>query len=89
MSDNPTPDASPAPATWRIILAAILDFFTAFIVLGYLVARFTGNLTESGFALSGTPALVLFALIALYFILGVKLFGGTLWQRLLRANRRR
>lgn len=77
-----------APATWRIILAAVLDFFTAFFVLGYLVARFTGNLTESGFSLSGGPAWLLFALIALYFVAGYFL-GGTLWQRVLKANRRR
>lgn len=89
MSDNPTPEPSPWPATWRVILAAILDFFTAFIALGYLVARLTGNLTETGFSLSGAPAFLLFGLIALYFILGIKLLGGTPWQRLLRANRRR
>lgn len=75
------------PATWRIVLAAILDFFTAFFVLGYLVAKATGNLTETGFSLSGAPAWALFALIALYFVAGYYL-GGTLWQRILRARRR-
>ena len=78
---------SDAPATWRIVLAAILDFFTAFAVFGYLVARFTGNLTESGFSLNGGPAWALFALIALYFVAGHYL-GGTLWQRILKARRR-
>ncbi|MCB1388580.1 MAG: hypothetical protein KDK12_05460 [Rhodobacteraceae bacterium] len=89
MSDDPSPQPQPWPAAWRIILAAILDFFTAFFVIGYIVARFTGNLTEGGFSLTGGPALLFFALIALYFFAGIKLFGGTPWQRLLRATRRR
>jgi len=78
---------SDAPATWRIVLAAILDFFTAFGILGYLVARFTGNLTETGFSLSGGPAWLLFALIAVYFVAG-RYLGGTIWQRILKARRR-
>lgn len=78
---------SDAPATWRIVLAAILDFFTAFGLLGYLVARFTGNLTETGFSLSGGPAWLLFALIAVYFVAG-RYLGGTLWQRILKSRRR-
>jgi hypothetical protein len=93
MSDNPTPQPQqrpqPWPSAWRIILAAILDFFTAFFGIGYIVARFTGNLTEGGFSLTGGPAFLLFALIGLYFFAGMKLFGGTPWQRLLRANRPR
>lgn len=72
--------------TWRIVLAAILDFFTIFFLGGYLIARFTGNLTESGFNLSGGPAWTLFAVMALYFI-GGRYLGGTLWQRILRARR--
>ena len=72
--------------TWRIVLAAILDFFTVFGVGGYVIARLTGNLTETGFALNGMPAVALFAVIILYFVLG-KRVGGTLWQRLLRARR--
>lgn len=73
-------------STWRIVLAAILDFFTVFGVGGYVIARLTGNLTETGFALNGMPAVALFAVIILYFVLG-KRMGGTLWQRLLRARR--
>lgn len=73
-------------ATWRIILAFVLDFFTAFFVLGYIVARLTGNTTEGGFSLEGGPAIALFALIIAYFYFGGK-FGGTLWQRILGAVR--
>ncbi len=77
---------SDSPATWRIVLAAILDFFTVFAVGGYLVARFTGNLTETGFQLNGAPAFLLFGLIIAYFV-AARYTGGTLWQRILRARR--
>jgi uncharacterized membrane protein len=74
--------------TWRIILAAILDFITVFAIGGYVIARFTGNLTETGFQLNGAPAIVLFALMIAYFVLAPRM-GGTLWQRILRARRQR
>ncbi|MCW1932899.1 hypothetical protein [Pararhodobacter zhoushanensis] len=77
---------STAPATWRIILAAILDFFTIFAVGGYVIAKLTGNVTESGFSLSGMPAVLLFAVMIGYFVAG-RYLGGTLWQRILRARR--
>ncbi|MCB1397820.1 MAG: hypothetical protein H6898_11565 [Rhodobacter sp.] len=72
--------------TWRIVLAAILDFLTVFVVGGYLIALVTGDTTEGGFSLNGLPAVVLFAMIILYFVLA-KRVGGTLWQRILRARR--
>lgn len=72
--------------TWRIVLAAILDFITVFVLGGWVIARFTGNLTESGFQLSGMPALILFGVIIAYFVLARRM-GGTLWQRILRARR--
>lgn len=73
-------------STWRIVLAAILDFVTVFFAGGYLIAVLTGNVTEQGFALNGWPALVLFVLIVAYFVLARRV-GGTLWQRILRARR--
>lgn len=72
--------------TWRIILAFVLDFFTVFFVLGYIIARLTGNTTEGGFSLEGSPAMVLLALIIAYFYFGGK-FGGTIWQRILGTRR--
>ena len=72
--------------TWRKVVAAILDFLTVFLVGGYIIARFTGNTTDGGFELSGIPALILFAAIALYFWLGVRYAGGTIWQRILRTR---
>lgn len=80
------PVTTPQPvARWRIILAAVLDFFTAFFVLGYVVAAFTGGNTAEGFQLNGWPALLLFALIVGYFVAG-RYVGGTVWQRILKAG---
>ncbi len=70
-------------ATGRKVLAAILDFFTIFFVLGYTIAKLTGNVTNDGFKLEGMPAFVLFALIIVYFVAGTKYLGGTIWQRIL------
>ena len=67
------------------VLAAILDFLTVFILGGIVIGQFTGGATEGGFELSGTPALILFALIVAYFVIGWKT-GGTLWQRILKVR---
>jgi hypothetical protein len=70
-------------ATWRKVLAAILDFFTVFFVGGYAIGQFTGDVTSEGFKLEGMPALILFAVIVVYFVVGSKYLGGTIWQRIL------
>ncbi|MBX8824894.1 hypothetical protein [Ochrobactrum sp. SFR4] len=75
------------PATWRIVTAAILDFFTAFWVIGYAVALVSGGITENGFQLNGWPALLCFGLIIAYFILFNRFFKGTIWKHLLSAQR--
>ena len=69
--------------TWRRVLAAILDFVTIFFVGGYAIGYFTGNLTSEGFNLQGATALILFAIIVVYFVAGSKYLGGTIWQRIL------
>ena len=66
---------------WKLILAGILDFFTVFATGGYLIGKLTGGDTEGGFKLDGWPALLLFALIIAYFVIG-KRMGGTLWRRI-------
>jgi len=71
---------------WRKVVAAILDFLTAFFVFGYIIAALTGSTTERGFELNGLPAIVLFGLIAAYFLAGGRYFGGTLWQRILHSR---
>ena len=73
-------------ATWRKVLAAILDFFMVFFVGGYAIGHFTGNTTDEGFDLKGGPALLLFAIVILYFIVFRRFLGGTVFQRLLGAR---
>src|SRR5262245_59827403 len=75
--------ASTHVATWRKVLAAILDFITVFFVGGYLIAVLTGGNTNGGFKLEGVSALLLFVLIVAYFYVGSKYLGGTIWQRVL------
>ncbi|MDP1881371.1 MAG: hypothetical protein Q8K88_00670 [Bradyrhizobium sp.] len=76
-------DAVKPVATWRKVLAAILDFVTVFFGGGYAIGYLTGNVTSEGFKLEGMPALVLFALLIIYFVGGSKYLGGTIWQRIL------
>ena len=73
-------------STWRKVVAAILDFLFVFFVGGYAIGYMTGNLTDEGFSLNGGPALILFAIIVLYFIVFTRYLGGTLFQRLLGAR---
>ncbi|KQQ46737.1 MULTISPECIES: hypothetical protein [Rhizobium/Agrobacterium group] len=79
--------SSSQPATWRIVLAFILDFFTAFWVFGFLVATLFGGRTENGFELNGMPALLAFVLMVAYFLVFNKFLGGTIWKRILKAKR--
>lgn len=89
MTDAPQPVPAPdrKPATWKLVLAAILDFITAFIVFGFLVAWLTGGLTESGFSLAGIPALIFFLLIIVYFVVFNRFLGGTVWRWILGARK--
>ncbi len=72
-----------AVATWRKVVAAILDFLTVFFAGGYAIAYLTGNLTKEGFSLQGGPALILITILVVYFVVGSKYLGGTIWQRAL------
>ena len=74
-------------ATWKRVIAAILDFLMLFFAGGWIIAKFTGETTSSGFALSGAPAIVLFAVIVAYFFVCRHLLGGTLWDRIFRIGR--
>jgi DMSO reductase anchor subunit len=78
-------NAAPVP-TWKKVLAAVLDFLTVFFAGGFLIGTLTQSTTSDGFQLEGLPALVLFALIAVYFVVGSKYLGGTIWQRILRTR---
>lgn len=72
------------PATWRRVVAFVLDLVFSFFVIGYAVATITGDTTEGGFSLTGFPAIVMFALWILY-MAGMPRLGGRLFQRLLKA----
>ena len=74
--------------TWRIIVAFIFDLISAFLLSGWIVATLTGGITDQGFSLSGWPALLCFAMVILYFVIGSRT-GGTAWARLLGAVRSR
>lgn len=76
-------DPVPQTATWRKVLAAVLDFLMVFFVGGYVIGYLTGGMTPEGFKLEGAPAILLFALIVVYFVAGSKYLGGTVWQRIL------
>jgi hypothetical protein len=78
MSDAPAKPASTA----KRVFAAILDFFTVFLGGGWIIGRLTNETTPDGFVLSGGPALALFALIVIYFYVGRKVAGGTIWDRI-------
>jgi len=74
-------------APWRKVAAAALDLLFVFFIAGYAVGYLTGNLTKGGFELHGAPALIVFAAIALYFVVFTRFLGGTVWQRLLGVRR--
>lgn len=74
-------------ATWRIVLAFILDLVTSFAVFGYVIGLLFGGATDSGFQLEGWTALLLFVAIVAYFVIFNRFLGGTIWKRILGAVR--
>ena len=74
-------------AVWKRVLAVVLDLFTVFFVLGWVIGHFTGGTTEEGFHLENGPAFLVFVLIVAYFFVGRRYAGGTLWDRILRIGR--
>jgi hypothetical protein len=81
------PETAAPAATWKRVVAAILDFFTIFFVAGYMIARFTGGLTDDGFSLKDGPAFLAFGVIAICFVAGRLYAGGTLWDRIFQIER--
>jgi hypothetical protein len=87
MSDQASASAVTKPAFWRRGLAGFFDFMTVFFVGGYVIGSLSGERTaDGGFNLNGLPALALLVVIVLYFYLGWKVLGGTIWQRIFRAR---
>jgi hypothetical protein len=77
------------PPAWKVAVAAILDFLFIFLAGGYAIGWLTGGLTDEGFSLQGLPALLLFALIIIYFAALNRYAGGTLFRHLLRIPKPR
>jgi hypothetical protein len=80
-------DPIAAAPLWKRVVASILDFIMVFSVGGYVIGAATGDLKPGGFNLEGWPALALFALIAVYFYVGRRVAGGTLWDRFFGIGR--
>lgn len=74
-------------ASWRIIVAFLIDLVASFAIFGYAIAWLTGGLTAQGFSLQGAPALLVFAAVIAYFVIFNRFLGGTLAKRLLGAVR--
>ncbi|MGV3634815.1 MAG: hypothetical protein ACO1NY_10745 [Pseudorhodoplanes sp.] len=81
-SANASPVQPVRAPTWKRVVASILDFFTVFYLGGLAIGYVSGDATGASFQLSGVPALILFALIAVYFYAGRRHLGGTLWDRI-------
>ena len=83
MSKSDQVAAAKPVSTWRKVVAGILDFICVLMIGGYAIGYMTGNVSDEGFKLNGAPALLLFAVIILYFVVFTRYLGGTVWQRLL------
>jgi hypothetical protein len=68
-------------SAWKRVVAPILDFFMVLIVGGQVLGWATGMRTPGGFELEGWAALLLLAVIVVYFYVGRRVAGGTLWDR--------
>jgi hypothetical protein len=86
MSDHVGSPAIAKAPFWRRGLAGFLDFVTVFWVGGYVIGAMSAETTTEGFNLTGSAALMLLGLILLYFYLGWKVVGGTIWQRVFGAR---
>jgi hypothetical protein len=75
----------------RVVVGARDIVVTLLLGAGWLVAAAmggrTGRLTPDGFIRNGWPAMLLFALIIGYFVIGRRWLGGTLWDRVLGIPR--
>lgn len=69
--------------TWLKVLAGFLDFVTIFWAGGFVISKLMGQDTQTGFKLSGMPALVLMVVVVAYFWLLPRFTGSTLWQWIL------
>jgi hypothetical protein len=74
-------------ATWRKVLAPVLDFLMILSIGWFVLSTLTGGVDPDGYKLETIPAIVLAVVIIAYFWLGSRYAGGTLWQRILGTRR--
>lgn len=70
-------------------VALVIDVLITFLGFGYAIAAATGGTTDAGFELEGSPALGLFLLIALYWVVLEATVGATVGKLLLGLRVRR
>lgn len=63
----------------------IIDLVITFVIL-WIVASFTGQTTESGFNLTGAPALIGVVISIVYFVVMEALLGATVGKLLLKLR---
>ena len=73
-----------SPAIKQLV-AAVLDLFTFFIAAASIAVWLAGSLTPDGATLNGWAAVGVFLSTGIYVVFGKTLFGGTLWQRILKV----
>ena len=64
----------------RRAVAIIIDSILLCIV-GYIIAMFTGGTTDTGFNMTGAPALLLFLIAMVYYVVMEKTSGATLGKK--------
>lgn len=69
----------------RQVVAAVLDLFTFFIAAALITVTFAGSHTPDGKILNGWTAWLVFVSTGIYVVYGKVIFGGTLWQRILKV----
>lgn len=72
-------------ATWRVVVAWIIDIFGGFLVFGYVIGLIFGGSTDTGFRLQGWTALLLFAVLIAYVIGFNRYLGGTIGKRIMKV----
>jgi uncharacterized RDD family membrane protein YckC len=66
----------------RRAVAIIIDSILLCIV-GYVIAMFTGGTTSTGFNISGAPALILFLIALVYYVVMEVTSGGTIGKKVM------
>lgn len=83
------PETLDYAGVFKRAVALVIDGTITFFGFGYAVAASTGGTTDGGFQLDGGPAFLLFALVALYWIVLEATIGATVGKLLLGMRVRR